>query len=41
MVARGKEGGEMGKMGEEEWDIQSPSYGLNKSWELQGIAQGI
>ena len=32
MVARGQ-GWRMGKMGQAEWEIQSFSYGMNKSWE--------
>ena len=31
MVARGK--GEMGEIGEGEWEIQASSYGMNKSQE--------
>ena len=33
MVVRVEEGGGMGKMGEEEWEIQASSNGMSKSWE--------
>ena len=30
---RGREDGELGKMGEGEWEIQASSYGMSKLWE--------
>ena len=33
MVAKGKGSGGMDKVGEGEWEIQSSSYGINKSQE--------
>ena len=32
MMARGKVGGGLGKMGEGEWETQAPSYRMKKSW---------
>ena len=32
MVARGKGGSRMGKMGEGDWEVQASSNGMNKSW---------
>ena len=29
MIAREKEGQKVGKMGEGQWEIQAPSYGIN------------
>ena len=33
VVAEGRELRGMGKTGEEEWEIQASSYGVNESWE--------
>ena len=33
MIGRGEVGGELGKMGEGEWEIQASNYGMTKSQE--------
>ena len=34
MVARGEKGGEMSEIGEEDQEVQTTSYKINKSWDI-------